>query len=65
MKQACFLIGNSLNKEKDKISESGINIEKEVNKNIAKLSDNKNIIIDDIKGYNKPKKLVENIYYFY
>lgn len=64
MKQASFQIGNSLNKEKNNISvseyvtnvpkevniEKEINIEKDVNKNT--------------KRDNKPRKLVENIYYF-
>ena len=64
MKQASFPIANSLNKETNKISESSINVQKEVNKNIEKLSDNKNTIISDTKTYDKPRKLVENIYYF-
>jgi len=64
MKQASFQIGNSLNKDKNNVSEPSISVQKEVNKNIEKLSDNKNIIINDTKIYNKPRKLVENIYYF-
>ena len=64
MKQASFQIGNSVNKEKNNVSEPNISVQKEVNKNIEKLSDNKNTIINDSKTYNKPRKLVENIYYF-
>jgi hypothetical protein len=64
MKQASFQIGNSLNKDKNNVSEPSISVQKEVNKNIEKLSDNKNTIINDTKTYNKPRKLVENIYYF-
>jgi hypothetical protein len=64
MKQASFQIGNSVNKEKNNVSEPNISVQKEVNKNIEKLSDNKNTIINDTKIYNKPRKLVENIYYF-
>jgi len=64
MKQASFPISSSLNKETNKISESNIGVKKEVNKNVEKLSDNKNTIISDTKIYNKPRKLVENIYYF-
>jgi hypothetical protein len=64
MKQASFQIGNSLNKEKNNVSEPSTSVQKEVNKNIEKLSDNKNTIINDTKTYNKPRKLVENIYYF-
>ena len=61
MKQASFPIANSLNKEKDKISETIANVSNEVN---VKKEINKNIIISDTKTYNKPRKLVENIYYF-
>ena len=52
MKQASFQIGNSLNKEKNNVfvSEYITNVAKEVNKNT--------------KTNNKPRKLVENIYYF-
>ena len=64
MKQASFQIGNSLSKDKNNVSEPSISVQKEVNKNIEKLSDNKNTIINDTKTYNKPRKLVENIYYF-
>jgi hypothetical protein len=64
MKQASFQIGNSLNKDKNNVSEPSISVQKEVNKNIEKLSDNKNTIISDTKTYDKPRKLVENIYYF-
>jgi hypothetical protein len=61
MKQASFQIGNSLNKEKNNVSISEyvttlpkeVNIEKEVNKNTIHTITN-----------NKPRKLVENIYYF-
>ena len=61
MKQASFQIGNSLNKEKNNISISEyvttlpteVNIEKEFNKNTIHTITN-----------NKPRKLVENIYYF-
>jgi len=64
MKQASFPIATSLNKEKKNVTEPITNVQKEVNKNIEKLSDNKNTIISDTKTYNKPRKLVENIYYF-
>ena len=66
MKQASFIISNSLikDKEKYKLSKPIIDVQKEINKNIEKLSDNKNTIINDTKIYNKPRKLVENIYYF-
>ena len=55
MKQASFLIGNSLKKDKNKLSEPSISVQKEVNKNTT---------ISDTKTYDKPRKLVENIYYF-
>lgn len=64
MKQASFLIDNSLNKDKKNVSEPSTNLKKELNKNIDKLSDNKNTIIYNTKTLNKPRKLVENIYYF-
>ena len=64
MKQASFQFGDSLNKKKNNVSEPNISVQKEVNKNIEKLSDNKNTIINDTKIYDKPRKLVENIYYF-
>lgn len=61
MKQASFQIGNSLNKEKNNlsISEYITNIQKEVNvpKEVNKNTNN-------TKTHNKPRKLVENIYYF-
>jgi hypothetical protein len=63
MKQASFQIGDSLNKEKNNVSEYEYiaNVKKEVN---LKKEVNKNIITNDTKTHNKPKKLVENIYYF-
>jgi hypothetical protein len=61
MKQASFQIGNSLNKEKNNVSEYIANVQKEVN---LKKDVNKNIITNDTKTHNKPRKLVENIYYF-
>ena len=64
MKQASFPVANFLNKDKNKISEYIINVQKESNKNIERVFDNKNIIITNTKIYNKPRKLVENIYYF-
>ena len=56
MKQASFQIGNSLNKEKNNVfvSEYITNVPKEV----------KNTITNHTKRDNKPRKLVENIYYF-
>ena len=63
MKQASFQIGNSVNKEKNNISVSEHinNVPKEVN---VSKEINKNIITNDTKRDNKPRKLVENIYYF-
>jgi hypothetical protein len=63
MKQASFQIGNSLNKEKNNISVSEYvtNVPKEVN---IEKDVNKNTIINNTKRDNKPRKLVENIYYF-
>ena len=63
MKQASFQIGSSLNKEKNNISVSEYvtNVPKEVN---VSKEINKNIITNDTKRDNKPRKLVENIYYF-
>jgi len=63
MKQASFQIGNSLNKEKNNVfvSEYITNVPKEVN---VPKEINKNIITNDTKRDNKPRKLVENIYYF-
>ena len=79
MKQASFQIGNSLNKEKNNVSVSEyitnvqkeVNVEKDVNKNII-TSDTitshtitSHTITSHTKTHNKPRKLVENIYYFY
>ena len=55
MKQASFQIGNSVNKEKNNVIKevnvpNEVNVQKEVNRNT--------------KTNNKPRKLVENIYYF-
>ena len=55
MKQASFQIGNSVNKEKNNVTKevnvpNEENLQKEVNKNT--------------KTNNKPRKLLENIYYF-
>ena len=63
MKQASFQIGSSLNKEKNNISVSEYvtNVPKEVN---IEKDVNKNTIINNTKRDNKPRKLVENIYYF-
>ena len=61
MKQASFQIGNSVNKEKNNVSEHINNVPKEVN--ISKEI-NKNTITNHTKRDNKPRKLVENIYYF-
>jgi hypothetical protein len=63
MKQASFQIGNSVNKEKNNVSvsEDINNVPKEVN---VSKEINKNIITNDTKRDNKPRKLVENIYYF-
>ena len=55
MKQASFQIGNSVNKEKNNVSKPNVSVQKEVNKNTT---------ISDTKTYDKPRKLVENIYYF-
>ena len=77
MKQASFQIGNSLNKEKNNVSEYITNVPKEVNVpnevNLQK-ENNKNTttshtitshtITSHTKTNNKPRKLVENIYYF-
>lgn len=66
MKQASFQIGNSVNKEKNNVSEyitnvpNEVNLQKEVNKNIII----NNTIKSHTKTHNKPRKLVENIYYF-
>ena len=62
MKQASFQIGNSLNKEKNNVSVSEYvtNVPKEVN---VQKEINKNTITNDTKTH-KPRKLVENIYYF-
>ena len=63
MKQASFQIGNSLNKEKNNVfvSEYITNVPKEVN---VSKEINKNTITNHTKRDNKPRKLVENIYYF-
>jgi hypothetical protein len=61
MKQASFQIGNSVNKEKNNVSEPNISVQKEVK---VQKDINKNTIINDTKIYDKPRKLVENIYYF-
>ena len=76
MKQASFQFGNSINKETNNVSEYITNVQKEVN---VEKDVNKNIITSDTitshtitshtitshtKGDNKPRKLVENIYYF-
>jgi len=61
MKQASFQFGNSLNKETNNVSEYTANVQKEV---ILKKDVNKNIIANHTKTHNKPRKLVENIYYF-
>jgi len=63
MKQASFQIGNYLNKEKNNVSVSEYitNIQKEV---YVPKEVNKNIITNNTKTHNKPRKLVENIYYF-
>ena len=65
MKQASFQIGNSVNKEKNNVTKevnvpNEVNSQKEVNKNT--ITSHK--IINDTKRDNKPRKLVENIYYF-
>ena len=59
MKQASFQIGNSVNKEKNNIAKE-VNVQKEVNKNTI----TNDTITNDTKTHNKPRKLVENIYYF-
>ena len=63
MKQASFQIGDSLSKEKNNVSVSEYvtNVPKEVN---VQKEVNKNIIRNNTKPDNKPRKLVENIYYF-
>ena len=65
MKQASFQIGNSVNKEKNNFPKevnvpNEVNLQKEVNKNTITSQ----TIINHTKRDNKPKKLVENIYYF-
>lgn len=60
MKQASFQIGNSVNKEKNNVSEPNISVQKEVK---VQKDINKNTIINNTKTH-KPRKLVENIYYF-
>ena len=59
MKQASFQIGNSVNKEKNNVPKE-VNIQKDDNKNII----TSHAIRNDTKTNNKPRKLVENIYYF-
>lgn len=69
MKQASFIISYSLikekekdkdkDKEKDKLSKPSIDVQKKINKNIEKQIDSTNI-----KSSSKPRKLVENVYYF-
>jgi hypothetical protein len=61
MKQASFQFGNSINKETNNVSEYITNVQKEVN---VEKDVNKNTITSHIKTHNKPRKLVENIYYF-
>ena len=68
MKQASFQIGNYINKDKNNVSVSEYitNVPKEVD---VQKEDNKNTITSHTitshtKGDNKPRKLVENIYYF-
>ena len=61
MKQASFQFGDSLNKKKNNVSEPNISVQKEVK---VQKDINKNTIINDTKIYDKPRKLVENIYYF-
>ena len=68
MKQASFQIGTSLNKEKNNVSVSEyvtnvpkeVNVQKEINKNTI----TNHIITNHTKTHNKPRKLVDNIYYF-
>ena len=60
MKQASFQIGNSLNKEKNNVIKE-VNVPNEVN---VQKEVNKNTITSHTKTNNKPRKLVENIYYF-
>ena len=62
MKQASFKIGNSLNKEKNSVPKEA-NVQKEINKNTSHTITN-DTITNDTKTHNKPRKLVENIYYF-
>jgi hypothetical protein len=75
MKQASFQIGNSLNKEKNNVSVSEyvtnvpkeVNVQKEIKNTITSHTITSHIITNntnDTKTHNKPKKLVENIYYF-
>ena len=65
MKQASFQIGNSVNKEKNNVIKevnvpNEVNLQKEVNKNTI----TSHTITSHTKTNNKPRKLVENIYYF-
>jgi hypothetical protein len=69
MKQASFQIGNSVNKEKNNVPKE-VNIQKDDNKNtitshtITSHAITSHAIRNDTKTNNKPRKLVENIYYF-
>jgi hypothetical protein len=62
MKQASFQIGNPVNKEKNNVTKE-VNVQKEVN-TITSHTITSHKIINDTKRDNKPRKLVENIYYF-
>jgi hypothetical protein len=70
MKQASFQIGNSVNKEKNNVTKevnvpNEVNLQKEVNKNtITSHTITSHTITSHTKTNNKPRKLVENIYYF-
>ena len=59
MKQASFQFGNSINKETNNVPKE-VNVQKEINKNTI----TNHIITNHTKTHNKPRKLVENIYYF-
>ena len=59
MKQASFQFGNSINKETNNVPKE-VNVQKEINKNTI----TNHIITNHTKTQNKPRKLVENIYYF-
>ena len=78
MKQASFQIGNYINKDKNNVSVSEyitnvpkeVDVQKEDNKNtitshtITSHTITSHTITSHTKGDNKPRKLVENIYYF-